>query len=205
MEILNFLVGFFTSYGYFAVFGVLILCGFGLPVPEDVTLIAGGVISALGDTNVHYMFGVGMAGVLVGDGVVFSAGYFFGPKILENKFVKKFVTPERYNFVQNQFEKYGKWVVFMARFMPGLRTPIFLSAGISKRVTYARFLLTDGFAAIISVPIWIYMGYFLAHNFNDLLSYMHRAQAVIFGLLGAALLFIAYKYFKRRKKELKGD
>ncbi|HNO24973.1 MAG TPA: DedA family protein, partial [Leptospiraceae bacterium] len=68
MEILNFLVGFFTSYGYFAVFGVLILCGFGLPVPEDVTLIAGGVISALGDTNVHFMFGVGMAGGLVGDG-----------------------------------------------------------------------------------------------------------------------------------------
>lgn len=200
MEILNFLVGFFTSYGYFAVFGVLILCGFGLPVPEDVTLIAGGVISALGDTNVHFMFGVGMAGVLVGDGVVFSAGYFFGPKILENKFVKKFVTPERYNSVQNQFEKYGKWVVFMARFMPGLRTPIFLSAGISKRVTYARFLLTDGFAAVISVPIWIYMGYFLAHNFNDLLAYMHRAQAVIFGLLGAAILFIVYKFLKKRKR-----
>ncbi len=199
MEILNFLVGFFTSYGYFAVFGVLILCGFGLPVPEDVTLIAGGVISGLGYTNVHIMFGVGMAGVLVGDGVVFSAGYFYGPKILEHNFVKRFVTPERYDSVQKQFEKYGKWVVFMGRFMPGLRMPIYLSAGISRKVSFSRFLITDGVAAFISVPIWIYMGYFFAHSFNDLSDYMHRTQAVIFGLLGAALLFIAYKYFKRRK------
>ncbi|HNK57963.1 MAG TPA: DedA family protein, partial [Leptospiraceae bacterium] len=62
MDFLNLLVNFFSDYGYFAVFGVLILCGFGLPVPEDVSLVAGGVISALGNTNEHIMFGVGMAG-----------------------------------------------------------------------------------------------------------------------------------------------
>ena len=132
MDFLNILVNFFSVYGYFAVFGILLLCGFGLPVPEDISLVAGGVISALGDTNVHIMFGVGMAGVILGDSVVFCAGLFFGEKILKNRFVARFITPARYENVQSKFEKYGKWVVFMARFMPGLRTPIFLSAGIYK-------------------------------------------------------------------------
>ena len=40
MDFLHILVNFFSDYGYFAVFGVLILCGFGLPVPEDISLVS---------------------------------------------------------------------------------------------------------------------------------------------------------------------
>ena len=71
---LGLLETFFQQFGYFAVFLVLVLCGFGIPIPEDVTLVAGGVISGLGYTNVHIMFAVGMAGVLVGDGLMFLLG-----------------------------------------------------------------------------------------------------------------------------------
>ena len=67
------LEAFFTQYGYAAVFLVLVACGFGVPVPEDVTLVTGGVIAGLGHANVHTMFAVGMAGVLVGDGLMFTA------------------------------------------------------------------------------------------------------------------------------------
>lgn len=47
------LIEFFSSYGYWAVFLVLLACGFGVPIPEDITLVSGGVISGLGYTNVH--------------------------------------------------------------------------------------------------------------------------------------------------------
>ena len=50
---MEFLISFFSSYGYWAVFLVLIACGFGVPIPEDITLVSGGVISGLGYTNVH--------------------------------------------------------------------------------------------------------------------------------------------------------
>ena len=52
---LSLLEAFFTQYGYAAVFFVLVACGFGVPIPEDVTLVAGGVISGLGYANVHIM------------------------------------------------------------------------------------------------------------------------------------------------------
>lgn len=199
MDFLNLLVNFFSDYGYFAVFGVLILCGFGLPVPEDISLVAGGVISALGNTNEHIMFAVGMAGVLIGDAVVFTAGLTFGEKILQNRFVARIITPDRYDTVQRQFEKYGKWVVFMARFMPGLRTPIFLTAGVSKRVSFLRFFITDFLAAFISVPVWVYLGFYGASNFDQLMTWVRQGQITIFLLLAVVIIgFVVKKYLKRR-------
>jgi membrane protein DedA with SNARE-associated domain len=199
MDFLNLLVNFFSDYGYFAVFGVLILCGFGLPVPEDISLVAGGVISALGNTNEHIMFAVGMAGVLIGDAVVFTAGLTFGEKILRNRFVARIITPDRYDTVQRQFEKYGKWVVFMARFMPGLRTPIFLTAGVSKRVSFLRFFITDFLAAFISVPVWVYLGFYGASNFDQLMTWVRQGQITIFLLLAVVIIgFVVKKYLARR-------
>ena len=44
VAVIDSLIIFFADYGYIAVFGMLLLCGLGVPVPEDVTLVAGGVI-----------------------------------------------------------------------------------------------------------------------------------------------------------------
>lgn len=56
MEFLNILVHIFSEYGYIAVFLALILCGFGLPVPEDISLVSGGVIAGFGKADPHFMF-----------------------------------------------------------------------------------------------------------------------------------------------------
>ena len=50
-------MGFFGSYGYAAVFACLVLCGLGVPVPEDITLVSGGVISGLDLANPHIKIG----------------------------------------------------------------------------------------------------------------------------------------------------
>ncbi|MCB1190538.1 MAG: DedA family protein [Leptospiraceae bacterium] len=200
MEILQLLVEFFSQYGYIAVFGVLILCGFGLPIPEDITLVSGGIISALGNTNQHIMFLVGMLGVLMGDTFVFSSGRIFGERILSNKFVARIMTPKRYKQVQDKFVKYDKWVIFMARFMPGLRMPVYLSAGISQKVGLLRFIVTDFLAAIISVPIWIYLGYYGAHNFELLLDWVRHGQMAILFIIFLVLSVITLIYFIKKKR-----
>lgn len=202
MEFLIWLVGFFTKHGYLAVFGVLILCGLGLPVPEDISLTAGGVISGLypEENNVHLMFLVGMAGVLIGDGFVFFLGRTYGLKALQLPILRTVLHPERFEKVQEQFKKYGRWVVFFGRFMPGLRMPIFFSAGTSGQVSPFRFFLTDGFAALISVPIWIYLGYFFAHNFDELMSFVRRGQTVILLVVGIALLIGIGIFLKNKRK-----
>lgn len=202
MDILQTLIDFFTHYGYFAVFFVLLICGFGVPIPEDITLVAGGVISGLGYTNEHWMFVVGMAGVLAGDATMFLLGRFYGSTLLQWPLVARVVTPERFVAVQAKFEKYGVWVLFVARFLPGLRSPIFITAGVTRRVPFWRFLLMDGLAALISVPVWVYLGFLGASNRDWLLTWVHRGQTGLLGLIGLGVLGgIAFWWMKRRRKQ----
>lgn len=199
MEPLTLLVGFFTEFGYAAVFSVLIACGFGLPIPEDVTLVAGGIISGLGYTHVATMTIVGLAGVLVGDGLVFTVGRVYGTRVFELKWVKRFLTPKRLGTVREKLAKHGNWVVFAARFMPGLRTPIFLTTGATSQVSLAQFFILDGLAALISVPVWVYLGYLGAERREWLMQWVQRGQAATLTVLGVALVgFILFHTFRKR-------
>lgn len=194
------LEAFFSQYGYAAVFFVLVLCGFGVPIPEDITLVTGGVISGLGYANVHIMVLIGLLGVLVGDGLMFAAGRIFGHKILKVRFVARIMTPKRYAQVQEKFDKYGNRVLFVARFLPGLRTPIYITAGISRRVSFLRFLLMDGLAALISVPVWVYLGAYGAENTDWLMEKVHQFQSVLLTLIGLGALVLLYFWYRKRRR-----
>jgi membrane protein DedA with SNARE-associated domain len=199
MEPLTLLVGFFTQFGYLAVFSVLLACGFGLPVPEDVTLVAGGIISGLGYTHVATMTLVGLAGVLIGDGLVFFLGRIYGHKVFEFRWISRFMTPARLKSVESKLARHGRWVVFTARFMPGLRTPIFLTTGATRQVSMSQFFMLDGLAALISVPLWIYLGYAGAERREWLTHWIQRGQTVTLTILITAIVgFILYQTLKKR-------
>lgn len=196
---LELLMGFFSQYGYAAVFLALLLCGLGVPVPEDITLVSGGVISGL-DAGIdpHIMLAVGLAGVLFGDSTMFLAGRIFGYRIQKIKTFRKIVTPQRFSLIQRKFEKYGLGLLFVARFLPGLRSPIYLVAGMSHRISYITFIIMDSLAAVISVPVWVYLGYFFAHNLDLLMTYVHDVQNIIFLALGLLVLVIGFIYLKKK-------
>lgn len=189
---------FFIQFGYLAVFMVLVLCGFGIPIPEDVTLVAGGVISGLGYTNVHLMALVCFLGVLVGDGLMFYLGKYFGEKILKFKLVSRLMPPKRYAQVQQKFDKYGNRVLFVARFLPGLRSPIFLTAGMSGKVSFWRWILMDGMAAMISVPFWVYLGDFGAEEKDWLMQQIHRFQHGLYFVLAIGFFILLHYWWRRR-------
>jgi membrane protein DedA with SNARE-associated domain len=204
MEVFQFLMPIFTEYGYLAVFVMLLICGFGVPVPEDVTLVTGGVIAGLGYANEHTMFAVGMAGVLVGDGLMFTLGRIYGERIIALPGFRKVLTPNRFDKAREAFEKYGKWVMFVARFLPGLRTPVFFTAGMTRRVSFATWFFMDGFAAVISVPIWVYLGYYGARNWDWMFSVLRQFQHGIFALLGIGGAWLAWLWW-RKKRAAKGS
>lgn len=207
MEILHQLINFFAAYGYIAVFLVLLACGFGLPVPEDVTLVAGGVICCLADgLDVKMMLFVSLMGVIVGDGIMFMLGRLLGPKVKTVPLLRNIFTERIYHQMQEKVQKYGHWILFIARFLPGLRAPIFMTAGISRKVPYWKFLLMDGTAALISVPVWVYAGYYFAHDLDDLLEWIKHSESVVIGGVGVLLvIFIVIFYIKKYKKRCKNS
>jgi membrane protein DedA with SNARE-associated domain len=205
MEFLSYLVSLFSvsspTYAYAAVFGMLLICGFGVPIPEDITLVAGGVISGLGYAELDMMILVGMLGVMVGDSIMFCTGYFMGDKVRKFKWIAFLLNEKRYQQVQAQFAKRGNFVLFFARFLPGLRSPIFLTAGMTRQVSYWRFFMMDGFAALISVPVWIWLGHYFARERETLLMWISNGQRFVLISLALIIAGVALWYF--RKKRLK--
>ncbi len=201
MHLLERLTSLFAENGYAAVLIALLLSGVGLPLPEDISLVAGGIMAGLGYANVHVMFGVGMAGVLAGDSAMFMLGHHFGGHILKWRLFKWLLPPKRYAKVQQNFERYGNRLMFLARFLPGLRAATFITAGATHRVSFWRFLLLDGLAAVISVPIWVYLGYLGAYNHAWLVTWMHRGRNGLL-LLSVVLLsgVLIWWWLRRRRR-----
>ncbi len=196
---LDSIINFYSSFGYLSVFGMLLLCGFGVPIPEDISIIAGGIIAGLGYGNIHIMCVVSFFGVMIGDVIVYNIGRIFGRKVFDRKIGKKLIEHGWYDRIIKSFNQNGKMVLFAARFMPGLRTPIFLTAGVTKFVGLPTFILIDGFAALISVPVWNYLGYYGSSNRELLLKWIKETKiAIFFILLITIIAYIAVKIIKNK-------
>jgi membrane protein DedA with SNARE-associated domain len=200
MDLLQKLITIFAENGYVAVFIALMICGAGLPLPEDITLVAGGVIAGLGYANVHAMFALAMFGVLLGDAAIFMLGHHYGARILRWRFVARVLTPDRYARVQEKFDQYGNRMLFFARFLPGMRTTVYLTAGTTHRVSFLRFLLIDTLAALISVPFWVYLGFFGADNHEWLVKWMRRGQSSLWVLVGILVLVVLVSWWRHRRR-----
>jgi membrane protein DedA with SNARE-associated domain len=202
--------------GYAAVFGLLLAAGFGFPLPEDVPLIAGGVLAWLAspleqvtlagmvsDHGFQAMVAVGLAGILVGDSIIYLAGRGIGRRVAEVWPFRTLVTPEKLERVERLLRQRGKVVVMVARFLPGLRAPTYFTVGHS-RVPYWEFLAFDGLAALISAPLWVCLGFW----FGDDIERAARAGSK-FGsyILGAAVLLVVVlvgrSWLRRRARNAK--
>lgn len=202
MDLLDTLVNLFVQNGYAAVFVALMICGAGLPLPEDITLVAGGVIAGLGYANVHVMCAMTLFGVLLGDSAIFLLGHYYGARMLAWRPIARVLTPSRYLAVQEKFDRYGNRLLFAARFLPGMRTTIYVTAGTTHRVSFPRFLLIDTMAALISVPVWVYLGYFGANNHEWLVMWIRRGQGSLWaaaGLLAALLILLWWRRSHRAR------
>ena len=200
MDLLERLITFFAEHGYLAVFMALLLCGAGLPLPEDITLVAGGVIAGLGYADVHVMAAITMVGVLAGDAGMFLLGHHYGVHMLQWKPISWLMPPRRYAKMQDKFARYGNRLMFFARFLPGMRTAVFITAGATHRVSFWRFLLLDGLAALLSVPFWVYLGYFGANRREWLGMWIQRGQNSLWLLGVVALLALLLWWWWRRRR-----
>ncbi|HEY1088454.1 MAG TPA: DedA family protein, partial [Archangium sp.] len=127
-----------TAYG--VVFGILLAAGFGLPLPEDIPLIMGGVLVHRGQATLWVMMLVGYAGIILGDSIMFMLGRRVGSRVGATPgFFARIVTPEKRAQVEGLFKKHGEKIVMLARFLPGVRTVTYFTAG-SVGMRYSHFV-----------------------------------------------------------------
>src|SRR4051812_18478430 len=84
-----------SNVAYLIIFGILVACGLGFPLPEDMPLIASGYLCWDGTMDPFPAFLITCAGVLAGDTILFFLGRKMGIKFLEKEKVQTLFKPEK--------------------------------------------------------------------------------------------------------------
>lgn len=170
-----------TAYGL--VFLVLLAAGFGLPLPEDIPLVMGGVLVHRGQATLWKMIVVGYLGIILGDSIMFQLGRRVGSRVGSTPgFFARIVTPEKRAKVEGMFKKHGEKIVMLARFLPGVRTVTYFTAG-SVGMRFGRFVLYDSIAALASAPLFVLLGYWFGADIESLLVRIAAGERKVIGAL----------------------
>lgn len=177
----------------------LIVAGLGLPVPEDIMLLAAGVLVHRGEVSYAGALAACAFGVFVGDTMIFLIARRLGPSALERRPLNLLVTPARREKIEHMFERYGNVIVFMARHMAGLRAPTFAMAGMHNMSLF-KFWLWDGLGLCVSAPVVIGIGYWLADNLDEAKSYLQNFEHVVLGVIALAIVgFLVWRRVRRSR------
>ncbi|MEX2545140.1 MAG: DedA family protein [Phycisphaeraceae bacterium] len=184
---------------YVVVFGVLVLSGFGLPLPEDIPLLLAGYLAGQGYADPWIMFPGCFLAIVGADLMVFTIGRRYGHYVPRLPLLRGFLTEARLARTERQLHRHGGKFIFMARFLPGVRTAAYFTAGTFK-IPYWKFLLFDGSAAAISVPAIVFLAYFFAHEIDRVREWVQEGQiaAIILVVLVIVVLAAIKLFFKRR-------
>jgi membrane protein DedA with SNARE-associated domain len=182
---------------YFLTFIVLILCGIGMPIPEEITFIAAGVACHSLNANQWILCMIGVVGILAGDTIPYYAGRRYGMEFLTHKHFAGILSTKNLENTRKFFQKHGTKTIFFARFVLGLRMPTFFMAG-SMNMRYRYFIFCDLLGAIISCPTTILASYYLKEAAKDWLREFNILVFIILGIIVAITVF--YHWHKKRNK-----
>ena len=204
-------LGWLIQYEYFAMLAILVLCGIGLPLPEEVTLLSSGLLVGWHEADFWLTSLVCSTGIVLGDSIIFGLGHHFGQRFLLSGPMQMILTPGRQGRVQHFFSRHGAKALFLARFFPGVRIGVYAYAG-SQRLSWRRFILLDGLGVLVSCPASILVGRWAAQAFaNDRDQAMRMAAEsmdrvshwVALATALAIFALIAVQWFWRRARGAK--
>jgi len=190
----------FERGSYLGIVLFLTLTGVGLPIPEEVPIVAAGVASKAGALRWYYALPACLVGALLGDSLMYAIGRFFGARILkEHPWWSGFLTPERERTIEDLIKKHGIKAFFVARFLVGLRSPFYLTAGI-LRVKYRWFLFADFICATVVIGGFFGLAYLFGERITGLIQVAERGvTAVVITVAAIALAVVAFFSFRKRR------
>jgi membrane protein DedA with SNARE-associated domain len=187
------------SGSYAAIVVVLILTGMGLPIPEEVPIIAAGVISGHGQLDPWLALVCCVVGALLGDCASYWIGYRLGRGLIQrHRWWGRYVTPEREEKIESMIRAHGFKVFFLARFLIGLRSTIYVTAGI-LRMSFRRFILID--AACATIIIGVFFG--LSYLFGGVVrNWIRMGEWIVTVVVVVVLAGVAIFFWQRHRRKL---
>jgi membrane protein DedA with SNARE-associated domain len=169
------LQGVVEHFTYLGIFAALVLGSLGVPLPEEMPIIAAAVLSHEGIVRWWLVLPVCLVGVLSGDVVLYGIGWHWGEQALNWRAVRLVLTPTRAQWLQAAYRRHALKTVVTARHIMGLRAAAFLTAGIA-RVPFWKFVVADAGAAALGVPLGFSLAYFFTDQIKAIAADAHRVE-----------------------------
>jgi membrane-associated protein len=209
MDIINKMMGFFlhmdaylaqiiATYGVwtYAILFTVLFVETGLVIfpflPGDSLLFAAGTFAALGALNIWFLLGLLMVAAVLGDTVNYSIGHYLGERAYNIKWIKKEYLERTHAF----FEKHGGKAIFLARFVPIVRTFAPFVAGIGK-MDYSYFITYNLAGGVTWVALFTLLGYF----FGNLEFVQKNFELVIIAIILISVVPMIYEWVKARREK----
>jgi membrane protein DedA with SNARE-associated domain len=181
---------------YLLVIAILLGSAFGLPVPEDLSLIIAGILVASENAELWIMLLTCYAGIIAGDLIIYRLGWMTGPRLFRKRWVKRYMTSSKLQALRANLERKTFVTIFIARHLFYLRTITFLVCG-AVRVSFTRFLIADAVAALITTPLMLGIGYLFGQHYDHIVGIIKQIKLLLV-LIGVGIAI--YLYFRFRNK-----
>ena len=193
MEHINY---FLANYGYFAIFGLLMLGIVGPLIPDETILVLAGIAVHNGQLSFLPAIAAGSAGSLCG----ITLSYWLGRSgvifLIERSPLLNRHLGRHLPKADVWFRRYGTWTLFFGYFIAGLRHFTALAAGMSK-LNFRTFAIWAWPGGIIWVICFISIGYFLGDQWEHFGHLLDRGLLIAAVVVGIVALIV---WLLRRRK-----
>ena len=180
-EMLEWLEGFSTS-----PLLLMLALALGTLLSEDLSCIAGGLVAAKGWIPVEGAIAACAFGIWVGDLGLYGVGYYVSHKRNHWRWLDKIVSPARVERGKRMFERYGFWWIVISRFLPGMRLPAYVAAGV---VGWSF----KTFVALLAIAVWIWTPMLVGLTYamgKVVLGWVETYRTWAWPVVGALILLI---------------
>jgi membrane protein DedA with SNARE-associated domain len=190
-----------VSYGYAAIFLIVMLESAGVPLPGETALVSAAVYAGTRHTlDIGFIIAAAAAGAIVGDNVGFWVGREFGNRALSRWGHLVGLDERKRKLGQYLFARHGGKIVFFGRFVALLRAFAALLAGVNG-LPPLRFFAFNAAGGITWAAVFGLGGYFLGEGIR------HIAGPIGWAVLAVALVCAVglWRYYKRHEERLLAD
>ncbi len=167
---------------------------FGFFLPGDSLLFAAGILASQNYLHIAILTVGAFIFAVLGD----STGYWFGKKVGPKIFVKEnsiFFHRKHIVRAQQFYDKYGNKTIFLARFVPIVRTFAPIVAGVAD-MKYKNFITYNIVGGFVWSFVLIFSGYFLGSSISDIDKYL---LPIIIVIIFVSFLPLLYEWVRSRK------
>lgn len=169
------------------------------PFPGDVMVVFAGYLAGLRNLPIPGIIISGILGSIAASAGAFVLGRLGRKIILEHRFWKRLISTNELRRAEGWFTRYGGWALLISRFLPGIRSPLIVVAGMA-RIHPSKALGLVSISVAANVTLLVLGGRALGANWDLFLSWMKFTGWGLVGLLAlAALAWWLTRLVRRRK------